>query len=261
MMAYSIERHDDLKAAVFHVEGDIDIAIVPELRSAIEGLLEGGVLNVIVDLHGVTYADSSALGLLVWLDGRLRDSEGKIVLSGANRDVSRILEISGLVTVARSLSSSETVGEALGGLEAFRRDPRHLWCEELTMPADVEELASVRENVTSLIVPLHFSEASLFDIKVALGEALANAVRHGSSAESNQIGITVDAYDDRVVLRVRDSGCGFDGEHSCSDDLYASGGRGIMFMKALMDRVEFEPVEDGGTIVTLVKHRTTAEPD
>lgn len=261
MMTYSIERHDDLKAFVLRVDGDIDIAMVPELRTAIEGFLGSGVINVVVDLRGVTYADSSALGLLVWLDGRLSELDGKIVLSGANKDVARILEISGLVTVARTLSSSETVGEALGGLEAFRRDARHLWSEKLSMRADVEELAAVRENVTSLIVPLRFSEASLFDIKVALGEALANAVRHGSSTPSNDIHVTVEAYDDRVVLGVKDTGCGFDGEHSCSDDLYASGGRGIMFMRALMDKVEFELAEDGGTIVTLVKHRIVAEPD
>ncbi len=261
MMTYTMERHDDLKAAVFHVDGDIDIAMVPEFREAIESLLESGIINVVVDLGGVTYADSSALGLLVWLDGRLRDIHGRIMLSGANRNVARILEISGLVAVAPTLSSSGSVSEALGGLEAFRRDSRHLWSESLSVRADVEELAAVREMVSSLIVPLHFSEASSFDIKVALGEALANAVRHGSSGASKQIGVTIDAFDDRVVVRVEDTGCGFDGEHACSDDLYASGGRGIMFMKALMDRVEFEPAEDGGTIVTLVKHRTTVEQD
>ena len=32
-----------------------------------------------------------------------------------------------------------------------------------------------------------------------------------------------------------------------------------MFMRALMDRVAFTPAPDGGTIVTLVKHRLPAE--
>jgi len=261
MMTYTLERHGDLKAAVLHVDGDIDLAMVPELRSALEGLLKSGIVNIVVDLRGVTYADSSALGLLVWLDSRLRDADGKIVLSGANKDVTRILEISGLVSVARTLSSSESVHEALVGLESFRRTARRLWTRNFTMHADVEELASVRENVTSLLVPLHFTEAALFDIKVALGEALANAVRHGSSDSDNDVGVVVEAYEDRIVLKVSDRGCGFDGEHSCPADLYASGGRGIMFMRALMDRVEFGPADDGGTTVTLVKHRTEAEPD
>ena len=39
-----------------------------------------------------------------------------------------------------------------------------------------------------------------------------------------------------------------------SDDLYAPSGRGIMFMRALMDRVDFEPAPGGGTLVRLTKH-------
>jgi anti-sigma regulatory factor (Ser/Thr protein kinase) len=39
-----------------------------------------------------------------------------------------------------------------------------------------------------------------------------------------------------------------------SPDLYAPSGRGIMFMRALMDRVEFETAGGGGTLVRLVKH-------
>ena len=61
-------------------------------------------------------------------------------------------------------------------------------------------------------------------------------------------------YDDRVVIKVLDTGCGFSGEASCTGDVYASGGRGVMFMRALMDRVDFEVRPEGGTIVTLVKH-------
>jgi anti-sigma regulatory factor (Ser/Thr protein kinase) len=53
---------------------------------------------------------------------------------------------------------------------------------------------------------------------------------------------------------VTDSGDGFDGSTLRSEDLYASSGRGVMFMRALMDTVEFASCTDGGTAVTLVKH-------
>lgn len=255
-MKYTTERRDDIKACVIHIEGDIDVAVVPEVRRSLDSLLESGIENIIIDLHSVAYADSSALGLLVWLDARLLSMGGRIVLSGANRDVMRILEISGLVSVARTVSSAESVEDALGGFVDSSYAATLLWSEDLDVVADVEKLSGIRERVCEILQPLDLNEAALFDVKVALGEALANAVRHGSPDSESVIQITVDAYDDRIVLHVRDTGCGFDGEHSCNEDLYAASGRGVMFMRALMDQVEFEQVDDGGTVVSLMKHRT-----
>lgn len=258
-MAYTLQRHDEIKTGVFRIEGDIDLAVVPDLREAFEAALSSGVTNVVLDMSGVSYADSSALALIVWLDRQLSDQGGKIILSGANRDVSRILEISGLVAVAESVTSSENVAEALVGLEGFRRSDVLLWSQDLTMASSVEHLAATREQVCTLLEPLAFSDAALFDIKVALGETLANAVRHGSVSEEAIVKIRVEAYEDRVVIVVEDSGCGFDGDHACDADLYASGGRGVMFMRALMDSVEFARASETGTIVTLVKHRMATD--
>jgi len=202
------------------------------------------------------YADSSALGLLVWLDHQLVPLGGRLVLAGANPDVRRILELSGLMNVASSIATSSDVAGALEGLELADKPSEFLWEERFEMEASVDNLAATREKACALIEPLGFAETSLFDIKVALGEALANAVRHGSSDRPDAaVGIAIEAYEDRVVVEVTDNGCGFDGVPATSDDIYAPGGRGIMFMRALMDRVEFEAPEGGGTLVRLVKHR------
>jgi anti-sigma regulatory factor (Ser/Thr protein kinase) len=67
--------------------------------------------------------------------------------------------------------------------------------------------------------------------------------------------VRIIAYEDRVVLEVMDNGPGFDGVHSGSQDVYAPSGRGIMFMNALMDRVEYLPSPVSGTLVRLTKHR------
>ena len=92
-----------------------------------------------------------------------------------------------------------------------------------------------------------------------MGEALANAIRHGSPADGeSEIRVRIRAYPERIVLEVLDNGPGFDGAHSGSEDLYAPGGRGIMFMRALMDRVEYDAPPTGGTVVRLTKHRALA---
>ena len=175
-------------------------------------------------------------------------------MSRANSDVSRILELSGLAAFSTSIAISDDVAAALAGLDVEIESTEALWSREICIAADVNRLAGVRDEVAELVAPLCFSESAIFDIKVALGEALANAVRHGAPASDGRVCVEVVAFDDRVVLEIADNGAGFDGVHFASDDLYAPSGRGIMFMRALMDRVEFEPASGGGTLVRLVKH-------
>lgn len=255
-MELEIERHEGHRACVFRVAGDIDIAVVPDLRASLDQVIETGCDNIVLDLAGVTYADSSALGLLVWLDHRLQSRDGKAILAGANHDVARIFELSGLLSVAGCLEEREDVESAVACFDVVGTAATADWSHTLEMPADVQALAGVREQVHDLVGTLDFGESALFDIKVAVGEALANAVRHGSPTDGQAaIHVAVTAYPDRVVLQVTDSGGSFDGDHVCSDDLYAVGGRGVMFMRALMDQVCFSPIEGGGTEVTLVKHR------
>jgi stage II sporulation protein AA (anti-sigma F factor antagonist) len=256
MSSFEIAKQTTSRTCVVRLSGDIDTAVVPELQQQLRSTLAGGCENVVLDLADVLYADSSALGLLVWLDHRLGPLGGRLVLAGANSDVQRILELSGLVTIAASIGTSADVPGALAGLQLRDEPSELLWHEDLEMVADVNNLAGLRERVSELIEPLDFAESALFDIKVALGEALANAIRHGSTgADDVPVHVGVSAYEDRVTLEVRDSGSGFSEMPYPSEDLYAPGGRGIMFMRALMDRVEFDSPESGGTRVMLVKHR------
>ncbi len=256
MCPFDITFAEGPHTCVVHPVGDIDMAVVPELRSGIDDALVSGCSNVVIDLTEVTYADSSALGLLVWLDHRLEPFDGRLVLAGATLDVARILELSGLVSVASSIAMSANVTAALEGLDLVPASTEPLWREEIDVPADVNELSRVREQVSRIIEPLAFPDSAVFDIKVALGEALANAIRHGAPTAGEQaVGVAVIAYDDRVVLEIADNGAGYDGTPSDSADVYATGGRGIMFMRALMDGVEFEQRPGGGTLVRLAKHR------
>jgi serine/threonine-protein kinase RsbW len=253
-MAVRIERPEGLTACVIHVDGDMDSSVVPEMRALIEAEVCAGCTIVVMDLSCVTYADSSALGLIVWLDARLAPMGGKVVLAGADRNVNRVLELSGLIGLAPSIAMAGDTEAALAGLNLPQEVSEPAWEEALTMPALLEKMSSTRSLVCDLVAPLGLTEGALFDVKVAVGEALANAVRHGSpKGGDDEVLVTVSAYDDRVVIGVRDTGEGFDGDPLAGDDVYASGGRGVMFMRALMDRVEFTRCDDGGTLVRLTK--------
>jgi anti-anti-sigma factor len=253
-MGVRIERPGGTSACVVHVQGDMDTSVVPEIRSSVDAAIALGCTCVVLDLAGVTYADSSALGLIVWLDRRLHPLGGRLVLAGADRNVNRVLEISGLVGLAPSVVIASDAQQALSGLGLPPERSVPSWEERLVVCAEVARMSGVRNRVCDLIAPLGLTEGAVFDLKVAVGEALANAVRHGSPGGSgDEVQVTVSAYEDRVVVTVQDAGGGFDGDPLSGDDVYASGGRGVMFMRALMDRVEFTRCEDGGTAVRLTK--------
>lgn len=253
-MHVQIEQKENVPICVAHLQGDVDMAVVPDIRQAVEEAISHGCSNVVLDLTDVHYADSSALGLLVWLDRRLEPYGGRLVLANADSNVSRVLELSGLVRVAPSISTASDVTDAINGLDLKPASTEPLWSEELAVPADIEQLARVRSQVCSLVETLGMPENGLFDLKVAVGEALANAVRHGSpDGVEDTIQVTVDAYEDRAIVTVSDRGHGFNGEIAAGPDVYASSGRGILFMNALMDNVEFDASLEGGTAVRLTK--------
>ena len=65
---------------------------------------------------------------------------------------------------------------------------------------------------------------------------------------------------DEAVIRVHDSGAGFD-PHQVEDplapeNLLKPNGRGIFYMKSFMDEIEYEARPEGGTVVTLRKRIT-----
>ena len=116
MSTFDITHERDSRTCIVRMQGDIDIAVVPELKSDLGSALDSGCMYLVLDLADVSYADSSALGLLVWLYHRLRPCDGSVVLAGANRDVSRILELSGLTNLASSIMMSANVDAAIEGL-------------------------------------------------------------------------------------------------------------------------------------------------
>lgn len=245
---------------VLRIQGDIDMVSVPDVQRAFEGVLRRGVTNVVLDLAEVAYADSSALSLIVWMDRQLAPRDGRLVLAGASRNVARVLELSGLVGLAPTLSAAEGTDDALAGLNMPRKASAPLWERALSLPSCAESLAQTRNEICDLLSELPIPEPVLFDIRVAVGEALANAIRHGSPrGECDTVEVSVTAYPDRVKLEVTDHGAGFDGRPAVQADPYAPSGRGVLFMRALMDGVEFAHQPGGGTTVTLVKHLEWSE--
>jgi anti-sigma B factor antagonist len=78
------------ECTVVEVSGDLDLATEPQLRDCLQRVVDSGADRVVVDLAGVRFMDSSALGTLVVMFKALRDNGGLLCLAGAQRSVRTI---------------------------------------------------------------------------------------------------------------------------------------------------------------------------
>jgi anti-sigma B factor antagonist len=81
------------ETAVLAITGEVDMASAPGLRDQLQQL---DARNVIIDLSGVTFIDSTGLGVLVTALKRSREAGGHLVLRSPTRATRRVLDITGL---------------------------------------------------------------------------------------------------------------------------------------------------------------------
>ena len=85
--------------------GELDLYTSERLHEKIADALEQGGRRILVDLTGVSFMDSTALGVLVNAAKALRSSGGQLVLVADDPRVTRVFEITGLERVFRVESS------------------------------------------------------------------------------------------------------------------------------------------------------------
>ena len=128
----------------------------------------------------------------------------------------------------------------------------------LTVASRFENIELVQAVVDDLLVRLSLAEEDRHWIGLAVREAVANAIKHGNGGDpEKQVEVEVRLEGDEVVVSVCDQGSGFDPGSVANpllpENLLRPGGRGIFYMKSLMDRVEYRFGPRGGTEVVLRK--------
>ncbi|MFH1453702.1 MAG: ATP-binding protein [Armatimonadota bacterium] len=127
---------------------------------------------------------------------------------------------------------------------------------ELNIPCREAYAAVARMQAESLARRLRFDEEKVQDIKLAVGEACANAIEHGSSR--NGVDVHYHITPSNLIVEVKDYGRGFTPPEEGIDlplDLFSERGRGLYIMKALMDKVDVKSQVGEGTLLVLNKER------
>jgi anti-sigma B factor antagonist len=109
---FSVQVDQHEAWTVVRVHGDVDVATAPRLREQLIDLVTAGQGQLVLDLDGVDFLDSTGLGVIVGALKRTRTHGGDLRLV-CNR--SRLRKVFELTALDRALPLATTVDEAITG--------------------------------------------------------------------------------------------------------------------------------------------------
>ncbi|WP_345944991.1 ATP-binding protein [Granulicella sp. dw_53] len=133
-----------------------------------------------------------------------------------------------------------------------------------TLDSSLDSVNKVEQTAEQCAARAGFDEDTIPHIGMAVREAAVNAVLHGNAYDSNKhITASFETTIDALTIRITDQGPGLDPDSIpdplAPENILRGSGRGIFLIRAFMDEVHFRQLHPG-TELTLIKHRTPAQP-
>ena len=132
---------------------------------------------------------------------------------------------------------------------------------QLEMLAVPENVAVARLALGSFASQLDFTLAELDEIKVAVYEAVTNAVVHAYPEGPGHVAVGAAHDGFELTITVKDSGCGIADVAQARQPSFSTDpermGLGFVFMESFMDAVDVQSRPGHGTAVTMRKARQT----
>ncbi len=131
---------------------------------------------------------------------------------------------------------------------------------KLTFPSRSANEAFARAAVASFIAQLDPAVDELADIRTAVSEAVTNSIVHAYPDSIGSITIQAKLFaSGRVVIKVKDRGCGIEDVEKAMEPLFTTGGEdrsglGFSVMESFSDRLKVSSKKGKGTTVTLEKY-------
>lgn len=135
--------------------------------------------------------------------------------------------------------------------------------EFIEFPGEFASAKRVQDRLIAALQDLRFLEPAVFAVKLAVEEAVTNAIRHGNKLDSRRkvrVGWAITPAE--VLITVADEGAGFNPEllPDCTapENLEVPNGRGVMLMRAFMSAVVYSRT---GNQVWLLRRNDETLPD
>ena len=125
------------------------------------------------------------------------------------------------------------------------------------IPSDFAEGRSVQKTILDAVEKCGFDSDSVFAIKLALEEALINAIKHGNKLDpSKRVHVDATVTEREANITIEDEGPGFNRatvpDPTAEENLTKCSGRGLLLMETYMTSVEYSNM---GRKVHMVKRR------
>lgn len=106
---------------------------------------------------------------------------------------------------------------------------------------------------------LDLTVSQLEEIKVAVSEAVSNAIIHGYNSDGkSMVTFTLESREKALIVGISDSGAGIEDVEQAIQPSFSTKaermGLGFAFMHSFMDKVIVKSEKDKGTDVTLIKN-------
>jgi serine/threonine-protein kinase RsbW len=132
--------------------------------------------------------------------------------------------------------------------------------KELKLPSRIESVEEAAVRAVEFAQNAGFGEDAQSAVDMAVRESVANAIKHGNLLdETKSVEVSLANLPNGLEIIVRDFGRGFAVEEvpdpTNPENLLKASGRGILFMRAFMDEVEWSNHAEGGMVVKMLKMR------
>lgn len=112
-MEINIAQRGDV--AVVAVVGSIDATSAPQLSTALSEQIAAGRVRLVGDLSGCDYTSSAGLRALLASVKDSRSSGGDLRLAGVQKNVLKVLEMSGFTSILKSFPDVDQAVASFGG--------------------------------------------------------------------------------------------------------------------------------------------------
>ena len=132
---------------------------------------------------------------------------------------------------------------------------------DVTIASDLAEARRIQDVIVESLQACAYSEHDIFSIKLALEEALVNAIKHGNQMDTDKrVHVAYKVTPARFEIRITDEGEGFNPDDvpdpTDPDNIERPCGRGLLLMRGFMTEVEYH---GRGNVVSMAKVREAAQ--
>ena len=138
--------------------------------------------------------------------------------------------------------------------ESCEVNPDHVQFD-VVIPSKYEAGQAIIERIMAVVEQASFTSRDRFGIRLALDEAVTNAIKHGNKLSPDKsVYVRFRLDESGVWMEIEDEGSGFRPEEvpdpTTDENLERPSGRGLMLMREFMSRIEYS---DKGNVLVLEK--------